>query len=66
MRLAKLDTEVKELEKWELKEFVAIIRVAPSEDMGLGYFHSKQQNLGGKCSQGICFCIQLNDGNKTR
>lgn len=65
MRLAELDSEVKEFEEWELKELVAVIRVAPSEDTGHGYFHSQQQNLGGKCRQGICFYIQINDGSKT-
>lgn len=65
MRLAELDNEVKEFEEWELKEFVAVIRVAPSEDMEHGYFHSQQQNLGGKCRQGVCFYIQINDGSKT-
>lgn len=63
MRLAELDTEVREeLKVWEFEEFTAVIRVASAEEMGLGQFYSQQQDLGGKHSCGMCFCTQTTDG----
>lgn len=63
MRLADLDAEIREEFKvWEFKEFTALIRVASAGEMGLGQFHSQQEDLGGKHSCSMYFCTQTTDG----
>lgn len=58
MRLAELVTEIREeLDEWNLKEFVAIIRVASAEEVELEWFHSQQQNLREKYNPDISLCI---------